>query len=164
MSKSRGNYIGFTEAPNEQFGMVMSISDETLIQWVNLVTDWPQGDVVAFRRRAESGELHPMEAKKQLAHHLVSLYHGVRAAGEAQAVFENTHQRGLVPDDVVQISIAFPLGIVDALVAICAANSKSVYLTTESVQILVHLLYDPSTHLRPLRQRRHQTRHCRTSS
>ncbi len=74
MSKSRGNYIGLAEAPNEQFDKVMSISDETMIQWVNLVTDWPQGDVVAFRRRVESGELHPMEARKQLAHHLVSLH------------------------------------------------------------------------------------------
>ena len=133
MSKSRGNYIGFTEAPNEQFGKVMSISDETLIQWVNLVTDWPQGDVVAFRRRAESGELHPMEAKKQLAHHLVSLYHGVRAAGEAQAVFENTHQRGLVPDDVVRISIAFPLGIVDVFAAQIATSASTISMSFGSV-------------------------------
>jgi tyrosyl-tRNA synthetase len=125
MSKSRGNYSGLTEAPHEQFGKVMSVADETMIQWVNLVTDWSDDDVAAFRRQVASGELHPMEAKKQLAHHLVSQYHGVRAADEAQATFERTHQRGLVPDDVVRIRVALPLGIVDALVVIGAANSKS---------------------------------------
>ncbi|NNN01110.1 MAG: tyrosine--tRNA ligase [Acidimicrobiaceae bacterium] len=125
MSKSRGNYIGLTEAPNEQFGKVMSVSDETMIQWVNLVTDWSHDDVVAFRRQVQSGELHPMQAKKQLAHHLVSLYHGVRAADEAQAAFENTHQRGLRPDNLVEVIVALPLGIVDALVQIGAATSKS---------------------------------------
>jgi tyrosyl-tRNA synthetase len=125
MSKSRGNYIGLTEAPHEQFGKVMSISDETMLQWVGLITDWTQGDVVALRRKIEDGEIHPMEAKKQLAHHLVALYHGVRAADGAQKAFEDTHQRGLAPDNLVEIIVAFPLGIVDALVAIGAANSKS---------------------------------------
>lgn len=125
MSKSRGNYVGLTEAPNEQFGKIMSVSDETMIQWVDLVTNWPQDDVVTFKSQVERGELHPMEAKKQLAHHLVSLYHGVRAADEAQAAFEDTHQRGLVPGNLVEVIVTFPLDIVDALVAIGAANSKS---------------------------------------
>lgn len=125
MSKSRGNYVGLTEAPNEQFGKIMSVSDETMIQWVDLVTNWPQDDVVTFKSQVERGELHPMEAKKQLAHHLISLYHGVRAADEAQAAFEDTHQRGLVPGNLVEVIVTFPLDIVDALVAIGAANSKS---------------------------------------
>ncbi len=92
MSKSRGNYIGLTDSPAEQFGKIMSSPDHVMPQWVRLVTDWPARQGEEFIAALASGALHPMEAKKQLGHRIVELYHGSRAADAAQRTFERTHQ------------------------------------------------------------------------
>jgi tyrosyl-tRNA synthetase len=88
MSSSRGNYIGVTEAPEEQFGKAMRISDDQLEQWYALVmeADAPTGD--------------PFEAKLELARFIVRRFHGEEAAREAEAHFTRVVREGRPPEDV----------------------------------------------------------------
>ncbi len=125
MSKSRGNYVALTEAAEEQFGKVMSISDETMLQWVGLITDWAPAEVERFRADVVDGRLHPMEAKKRLARHVVDMYHGAEASGAAQELFEAVHQRGREPEAMPEVTVEQPINLVELLVRLGAAASKS---------------------------------------
>ncbi|MBX3024473.1 tyrosine--tRNA ligase [bacterium] len=90
MSKSLGNYVGVAEAPGEIFGKVMSISDELMLRWYELLTDV---DLLALRRDLESGATHPMEAKKRLAETLTARFHGAEAGTLARRGFEERFQQ-----------------------------------------------------------------------
>jgi tyrosyl-tRNA synthetase len=125
MSKSRGNYIGLTDGPAEQFGKVMSIPDHVMPQWARLVTGWPASKAEEFAAAMASGALHPMDAKKQLGHRIVELYHGNGAADAAQQTFERTHQQGGQPVLIPEVTLHAPVRLVDLLVSIGAATSKS---------------------------------------
>jgi tyrosyl-tRNA synthetase len=124
MSKSTGNYVGLAEPPEEQYGKVMSISDETMLEWIKYVTRWPTDDIEARTRRAKSGELHPMELKKALAREVVAMYHGEEAAERAQKHFETVHQEKSIPDDIAELVLTGPTAIVDVLVRIEGVKSK----------------------------------------
>jgi len=90
MSKSLGNYVGVAEPPTEVFGKVMSISDELMLRWYELLTDV---DLDALRRDIVAGALHPMEAKKALAETLVARFHGADAGNAARHGFEERFQQ-----------------------------------------------------------------------
>ena len=79
MSKSLGNYIGITEAPGEMFGKIMSISDELMWSYYELLTDFPSPAIVRLREEVRLGVLHPMDAKMQLAHTIIAGFHGEEA-------------------------------------------------------------------------------------
>lgn len=155
MSKSRGNYIGLAERAREQFGKVMSISDETMLQWVGLVTDWTPAEVERFRSEVRDGHLHPMEAKKRLARHVVAMYHGTEASRAAQERFEQVHQRGAEPEVIPEFEVGESIGLVDLLVSVGAAASKSaarrlvtggaVSVDGTRVTAIAHLVAPPAT-------------------
>ncbi len=90
MSKSLGNYVGVAESPTEIFGKAMSISDELMLRWYELLTDV---DLDALRRDVGSGALHPMAAKKNLAETLVARFHGAAAGAAARQGFEERFQQ-----------------------------------------------------------------------
>jgi tyrosyl-tRNA synthetase len=94
MSSSRGNYIGLTEPPEEQFGKTMRISDEQLVQWWSLVAEQPAPDV------------DPMEAKLALARWIVGRSHGEAAAAAAEEHFTRGVRRHEVPDEVREVPLA----------------------------------------------------------
>jgi len=96
MSKSFGNYIGVSEPPEEIFGKVMSISDELMRRYIELLTDWDLATV-------DGG--HPMELKKKLAATIVERYHGAVAAEQAAAAFEARFSRGEVPEDLEEVTV-----------------------------------------------------------
>ena len=125
MSKSRGNYVGLADPPEEQFGKVMSISDETMLQWAGSVTDWTTNEISDFREAVRTGELHPMAAKKHLACHIVEMYHGAEAASWAQERFERVHQLGEEPESLQEVPVGQAIALVDLLVQLGAATSKS---------------------------------------
>lgn len=125
MSKSKGNYVGVAEPPAEQYGKVMSITDETMRQWIPLVAAWSPAEVASLLGALDSESLHPMAAKKQLARRIVSLYHDEAAAAAAEAAFESQFQEGHEPDDVPVVEVAAGSTILDVLVAVEAASSKS---------------------------------------
>jgi tyrosyl-tRNA synthetase len=90
MSKSLGNYIGVAEPPSEIFGKVMSISDELMLRYYELLTD---KDLSALRVALTTGGTHPMDAKKQLAELLVGRFHGAAAGADARRGFEERFQQ-----------------------------------------------------------------------
>src|SRR5215212_10161995 len=87
MSKSLGNYIGINEAPGDIYGKVMSISDELMWKYYTLCTDLGPPQVAERRQRVESGQEHPMEAKKTLAKSIIRDFHDEAAAEAAEAEF-----------------------------------------------------------------------------
>ena len=97
MSKSLNNYVGVAEPAKEQFGKLMSASDELMFKYYELLTDLNMDDVKA---------MHPMEAKKLLAVTLVDRFHGEGAGVAARAGFEAQFTKKEIPDDVPEVSMA----------------------------------------------------------
>ena len=102
MSKSLGNYIGITEAPEEMFGKVMSISDTLMWRYYELLSDKDLGEIHALRAQVEDRLLHPMEVKKSLASEIVARFHGMAAAAEARKYFETRFQKKITPSEIRQ--------------------------------------------------------------
>lgn len=97
MSKSLDNAIGITEAPEEMYGKVMSVPDELIYRYTELVTDTPLDALPDVKARAEAN---PRDAKHDLAHTIVRMYHGEDAAEAARDHFEKTVVQGDTPDDI----------------------------------------------------------------
>jgi tyrosyl-tRNA synthetase len=89
MSKSLDNAIGIADAPEEMYGRLMSISDAVMVRYADLLSE-TRGDLAG---RLASGSVHPMAAKKGLAHELVTQFHGAAAAEAAQRFFEQRFQQ-----------------------------------------------------------------------
>ncbi|MSQ40863.1 MAG: tyrosine--tRNA ligase [Dehalococcoidia bacterium] len=106
MSKSLGNYIGVDEPPNDMYGKVMSIADELLLPYFELLTDVPDGELEELRQALASGTANPMEVKKRLAREVVAQFHGDPAGREAQEHFERVYQRRQAPQEVKTILVA----------------------------------------------------------
>ena len=108
MSKSLGNYIGIDEEPKEMYGKAMSIPDELMMRYFMLVTDMPIEEQEDMEKRLESGELHPRDAKMQLARTIVRLYHGEESALEAEEEFKRVFQQRALPTDIPEYAMDAP--------------------------------------------------------
>jgi len=126
MSKSLGNYIGITEPAEEIFGKMMSISDELMWRYAELLSDRDISEVERARNEVARGSLHPMDFKKSLATEIVSRFHG-RAAGEsARQYFEARYQKRSVPKEIrKQFSPPERISICQLIVNLDFARSKS---------------------------------------
>ena len=100
MSKSLGNYIGITESPSQMFGKLMSISDELMWSYYELVTDFASPVIVRLKEEVRMGALHPKKAKIQLAHVVVAEFHGHDAAQRAADKFDLEVSKGQLPSDM----------------------------------------------------------------
>ena len=100
MSKSLDNYVGVTEPPGEMFGKLMSVSDELMWEYYTLLTDLPLSEVEGMRQAAAAGDLHPRQAKVDLARRIVTDFHTADAARSAVDAFERQFSRGEVPTNV----------------------------------------------------------------
>ncbi len=100
MSKSLGNYVGITEEPDSMFGKLMSISDELMFRYYELLSSRSLDEIEQLKRGVEKGSVHPKDAKAQLAYELVARYHGEEAAKKARERFEAQFSKGQVPEDV----------------------------------------------------------------
>src|SRR5690349_2255576 len=107
MSKSYGNYIGISEPPLEMYGKVMSISDDLMWRYYELLTDVTSVEIVALREKAKRGEVHPMQMKKELARTIVADFHSTAAAQQAEEDWAKQFQRDEVPEDVETVSVPF---------------------------------------------------------
>jgi len=146
MSKSTGNTVGLREAPEQQFGKTMSISDETLLEWMRYVSGWPIDEIERRCRQLREGTLHPMEEKKRLAHAIVAQFHGEQAADAAQAAFEAVHQRGQLPDDMPELVLAQPTALLDVLLKVSGVPSKAEarrLLSGKGVRVAGETVEDP---------------------
>ncbi|PLX19791.1 MAG: tyrosine--tRNA ligase [Candidatus Muiribacterium halophilum] len=99
MSKSLGNYIGINESPNEMFGKIMSLNDEIMYKYFELLTDIDMEEIKKMKTAQENGE-NPMIFKKRLAKEIITFYHSEEDAAAAQAHFEKVHSRGEIPDEM----------------------------------------------------------------
>src|SRR5690606_37096041 len=109
MSQSTGNYIGIDEPPREMYGKVMSLPDSALVNYYVLVSPLTPDEVAEVRRDLDSGALPPMEAKKRLAHSIVTWLYGEADAADAQAYFEQTIQRRETPDEMPEHAVSEPM-------------------------------------------------------
>ena len=101
MSKSLGNYIGVDEPPNEIYGKAMSIPDNLIIDYLELVTDVPDEEIAEFKVQITNQSINPMVIKKRLAQEIVTQFHGAPAAREAEEHFARVFQRREMPEEVV---------------------------------------------------------------
>jgi tyrosyl-tRNA synthetase len=97
MSKSLGNYIGITEAPDEIFGKMMSIADELMWSYYELITDRTPQEIAALKQEVASGKLHPMDAKMRLAQEVIAGFHGEDAARKAADNFQRVFRDRQAP-------------------------------------------------------------------
>lgn len=109
MSKSLGNYIGITEAPDEMFGKVMSISDELMWRYLELLSFESAATLAAWRQEVEAGG-NPRDVKVRLAMELVARFHGAKLAEQAYEHFVARFRRHELPDDMPEIQLPAPNG------------------------------------------------------
>jgi tyrosyl-tRNA synthetase len=103
MSKSLGNYIGITEPPRDIFGKIMSISDELMWRYYELLTDCSSGEIAELRAAAERDERHPRDLKVELASRIVADFHSQAEAEEASREFDRLFRERQTPADIATI-------------------------------------------------------------
>lgn len=127
MSKSANNYIALIDEPADMYGKAMSLPDEAVPSYFELLTGMPDAELAGLRQALAARRLNPMETKQRLARDLVSQFHGAEAAAEAEAAFRRVFQERGTPDDVPEL--AWPLDgevdLVELLAAARLAPSKS---------------------------------------
>jgi tyrosyl-tRNA synthetase len=106
MSKSLCNYIGITEAPGEMFGKLMSISDDLMWSYYELLTDFSSRDIVRIREEVRTGVLHPKKAKMELGHVIVAQFHGEDAARKAAAEWDLIYSKRQLPTEMKVVPVA----------------------------------------------------------
>ncbi|MGB9465507.1 MAG: tyrosine--tRNA ligase [Candidatus Acidiferrum sp.] len=105
MSKSLGNYIGITESPTEIFGKIMSIPDELMWTYYDLVTDRTPEEISALKKEVSSGATHPMDVKMRLAQEVISGFHGEDAARKASENFQRVFRDRQAPIELKEIRL-----------------------------------------------------------
>lgn len=125
MSKSLGNYIGIDEPANEMFGKVMSVSDDLMWEYYELLTDLSIEEIKKLRGECESGRQNPRNVKVELAKFIIKDFHSVSEAEKAEEEFTRRFVKKEIPDEIEKISIdARSYKIVDILVQANLASSK----------------------------------------
>lgn len=104
MSKSYGNYIGLTDAPNDMFGKVMSIPDELMVKYYRLASTIAVDQIDAIEAGLAAGDIHPNRCKRDLAQNIVAAYYDEAAAQEAEAAFDRQFKQHEVPEDIPEFA------------------------------------------------------------
>ncbi len=107
MSKSLGNYIGISEPPKEMYGKLLSITDELMIKYYELLSHISMEELEALKRGIKDGTVHPKKAKEALALEIVGRYRGRDAALRAQEEFERIFKEKQLPDDIPGIAVTW---------------------------------------------------------
>ncbi len=134
MSKSLKNYIGVNDAPADMFGKIMSIPDELMPQYYELLTQVPLKEINEMPEEIKSGKVHPMQLKKNLADIIVGKFHSDAEAKQARAAFENVFSKGEIPTDIMEYKV--PTGKINISTLMVAAglatsNSEARRLITQ---------------------------------
>jgi len=107
MSKSLGNYIGITEPPDEMFGKLMSISDDLMWRYFELLSFRPMSEIEGFRRQVDEGA-NPRDIKFLLAEEIVTRFHDQEAAVRAKENFINRFRKGAMPEEMPEVELQAP--------------------------------------------------------
>ena len=133
MSKSLNNYIGITEAPNDMFGKVMSISDELMFRYYEIITEIPLEEIEKMKMDITNGALHPMEAKKNLGKELVTIYHGAEEGIKAKEWFENVFSKKNLDVNLPEVEIA---GKEEGIIELLVSTLKFANTTSEARRLI----------------------------
>ena len=131
MSKSLGNYIGINEEPNDIYGKVMSIPDNLIIRYFELVTDIHPDDLENMKASLNAGDVNPRDIKMKLAREITALYHGHESAALAEEHFRMVFQRREMPHNITEYEISLSMidsdgvDVVKLLVQIGFSSSNS---------------------------------------
>ncbi len=130
MSKSLGNYVGINEAPSEIFGKAMSVSDELMWRWYELLSFRPLAEIAALREQVAAGR-NPRDVKVLLAQELVARFHDQAAAEQALADFEARFRQGALPDDMPEVAVSvagadLPLSAILKQAGLTASTSEAI--------------------------------------
>lgn len=127
MSKSLNNYIGITDAPNDMFGKIMSISDDLMWRYFELLSFRPMSEIEEFQKQINEGA-NPRDIKFLLAEEIITRFHDAAAAKSAQQDFIQRFQKGAIPDDLPEVTIdstETEIGLAAALKAAGLTQSTS---------------------------------------
>jgi tyrosyl-tRNA synthetase len=125
MGKSFNNTIDIVTPPADMYGKVMSVSDEVMPLYFEVLTDVPMAEIGELKADLATGRGNPMDWKKRLAHQVVAQFHSPAEASAAQEAFERQFQRGELPAEIPDFPIDRPMNIVDYITASGMASSKS---------------------------------------
>ncbi|AFI86207.1 tyrosine--tRNA ligase [Aggregatibacter actinomycetemcomitans] len=114
MSKSLGNYIGVTDAPSEMFGKIMSISDDLMWDWYNLLSFRPLTEIIQLKEDVANGK-NPRDVKILLAKEIIARFHSEADADTAEQEFINRFQKGAMPDDMPEFTFEGEIGLANLL-------------------------------------------------
>lgn len=106
MSKSIGNTINLTDTPDDMFGKTMSIPDDLIIQYCELATMMPESAIELIKKELASSTTNPRDVKMELAREITAMYHGPKAATEAEEAFIAQFQKGQLPEDIKEKKMA----------------------------------------------------------
>ena len=151
MSKSLGNYIGIDEDPGSIFGKVMSISDSLMWKYYTLCTDLTPPEVSALRQRVEAGEVHPMEAKKELAKSIIRDFRDDAAAQNAEAEFRRVFSERQAPTDLEETTLpassdAQPLSKIITAAGLAESNKDAQRLIAQGGVLVDDVKVDSTKH------------------
>jgi tyrosyl-tRNA synthetase len=129
MSKSLGNYVGITDPPGEMFGKLMSVSDDLMWRYFELLSFRPTGEIDALREAVAEGK-NPRDVKFELAREIVARFHDAAAAEAAKSEFVSRFRDGAMPEDMEEVRLRSPdegLGLADVLrqAQLTASNSEA---------------------------------------
>jgi len=126
MSTSWENVINITDTPDEQYGRVMSVLDEVMIEYFELTTDMAEDEIARYKKALAQGDMHPKAIKEKLAFEIVKRYHGVPAAQRAAVRFETLFTKGEVVADALPLRLAKKtMRAADVVAASGVTKSKS---------------------------------------
>ncbi|GAB4497804.1 MAG: tyrosine--tRNA ligase [Anaerolineales bacterium] len=125
MSKSLGNHIPLLSTPENMYGKVMSVPDIAMPKYFELLTRWTPEEIAARKAALASGELHPRDAKMELAREIVSIYQGDAAAQKAQDHFVTVFQKGDLPDDMPEYTLQAGQTVLEVLKSAGLVSSNS---------------------------------------
>ncbi|PPK60664.1 tyrosyl-tRNA synthetase [Malaciobacter marinus] len=125
MSKSLGNYVGVTDAANDMFGKLLSISDELMWKYYELLSKKSIKEILQLQEGVKDGSLHPKKVKEELAMEIVDTYHSKGAGELAKAEFEKIFAKKDIPSDIEEFEFEAGIWICQALVDAKLVNSTS---------------------------------------
>ncbi len=125
MSKSLNNYIGITENPNDMYGKILSISDDLMWKYYEVLSSKTLEDIDKIYKSVECAELHPKKVKELLALEIVGRYHTIDKADMAKKEFEKVHAKKELPSNIEEFKIKGPIWIAKVLVETKLESSTS---------------------------------------
>lgn len=126
MSKSAHNYIGVDDEPNDMFGKIMSLSDDLMWNYYDLLSFKAVDEIATLKAKCQNGEMNPRDAKIELGREIVARYHGQEKADEAVNNFINQFAKGAIPEDIEEFTFdKMPIPSLLKEAGLCASTSEA---------------------------------------